>query len=503
MKKLKFKLKNIKEENLIWNKFKSCIYFTILISCLIVVLNLNINTNESEENLYSEKSIMKYVFHDYDGNVYVLNDETHGTSVSLDYLINDDVPDVLKDNNETEVWSVSIWDVIASQWDGSWNEILKNNDVKNNQISVDEIIQELWVDENLDDLEIDFDEVVDDWNNQDLYTVTQEESWNIMVITKQDGNSSMNSDENVGVNSGDLDYLGQVFTFVVEWYVQPILIPWDQLSFNENWKSITCVDNIGKCWYETNSSWVTIIGEYADCMTPRWYKIVHWDSVLAYQQMKNAPDICNIERRFCWKWKLSWTYTQQWCSINTNYTYEKWWEIEVSTEQDDTNPDVIQNPDWSVKVNDKEIWSSFVFERPSQTSTPGYYQTDNIVVDEEVDQTKKPHWDCTAPRWEKVKHWQIVQAFKHANWFSDAPCEAQIRICSMGYLKWSYTESTCKTRDTSFIDWINGSPTWETYSREKLEWVRRLIREEQSYDRNFRRITNSDELDRILSILDE
>jgi hypothetical protein len=74
-----------------------------LISCLIVVLNLNINTNESEENLYSEKSIMKYVFHDYDGNVYVLNDETHGTSVSLDYLINDDVPDVLKDNNETEV----------------------------------------------------------------------------------------------------------------------------------------------------------------------------------------------------------------------------------------------------------------------------------------------------------------------------------------------------------------------------------------------------------------
>jgi hypothetical protein len=37
-----------------------------------------------------------------------------------------------------------------------------------------------------------------------------------MVITKQDGNSSMNSDENVGVNSGDLDYLGQVFTFVVE-----------------------------------------------------------------------------------------------------------------------------------------------------------------------------------------------------------------------------------------------------------------------------------------------
>jgi hypothetical protein len=313
----------------------------------------------------------------------------------------------------------------------------------------------------------------------------------------------MNSDENVGVNSGDLDYLGQVFTFVVEWYVQPILIPWDQLSFNENWKSITCVDNIGKCWYETNSSWVTIIGEYADCMTPRWYKIVHWDSVLAYQQMKNAPDICNIERRFCWKWKLSWTYTQQWCSINTNYTYEKWWEIEVPIEQDDTNPDVIQNPDWSVKVNDKEIWSSFVFERPSQTSTPGYYQTDNIVVDEEVDQTKKPHWDCTAPRWEKVKHWQIVQAFKHANWFSDAPCEAQIRICSMGYLKWSYTESTCKTRDTSFIDWINGSPTWETYSREKLEWVRRLIREEQSYDRNFRRITNSDELDRILSILDE
>ena len=211
MKSLKFKIKSIKEEKLIWNKFKSYIYLTILLSCLIVIFNININTNMDVSD-DSEKSVMKYIFHDYDWNIYVLNDETHGTSVSLGYLINDDIPDSLKDD-ENEVWSVSLSGVNVSQENNLWNEVSIENDVKDNQVSVEEIIQELWVDWGSDSFVVDFDNVDDDnVDNQDLYKVTEEQSWNVMVITKQDDEFLKDDDKDVEVNSGDLDYFGQVFT---------------------------------------------------------------------------------------------------------------------------------------------------------------------------------------------------------------------------------------------------------------------------------------------------
>ena len=247
-------------------------------------------------------------------------------------------------------------------------------------------------------------------------------------------------------------------------------------------------------------------------MTPWWYKIAHWDSVLAYQQMSDTPDICNIERRFCWKWKLSGKYTQQWCYVNNNYTYEQWWDVKVQTETQSKNNKWFkwgtrQNSNWSVSVKNSEIWWSFVFDKPNNIYSD-YNESDNIRTESQwIEQTSRSYPDCTTPRWEKVKHWQFIQAFKHANWFSDAPCEAQIRLCSMWKLQWTYTESTCKTRDTSFIDRVNGSPTWQTYSKEKLELIKKQIKAEEVYYENTRnserRSTNSDALDRILYILDE
>ena len=72
----------------------------------------------------------------------------------------------------------------------------------------------------------------------------------------------------------------------------------------------------------------------------------------------------------------------------------------------------------------------------------------------------------------------------------------------MGDLMWTYIESTCKTWDTSFIDRINWSPTRETYSKEKLERVKKQIKNEQVYDKDYRRLLNSDSLDQILKIME-
>jgi hypothetical protein len=76
----------------------------------------------------------------------------------------------------------------------------------------------------------------------------------------------------------------------------------------------------------------------------------------------------------------------------------------------------------------------------------------------------------------------------------------------MWELMWTFSESTCKTRDTSFIDWINGSPTRETYSKEKLNLIKKQIKNEEKYYKNTRKnegkATNSNTLDKILYILD-
>lgn len=72
---------------------------------------------------------------------------------------------------------------------------------------------------------------------------------------------------------------------------------------------------------------------------------------------------------------------------------------------------------------------------------------------------------------------------------------------------WTYTESTCKTRDSSFIDWVNGSPSWNTYSKEKIERIKKQIKNEKKYYENTRKnaekSTDSDVLDKILYMLDQ
>jgi len=497
MKKTKLKLRNIKGNKIIWSKFRCYIDCVILVCCMVIAFNISSNINV--ENDIPEKNTMKYVFHDYDGNTYVLNDTVHGTTRSLDYLFKDEVPDSVKNDTKNWQWSASLADATNNQDTKQENEntqeidnTKENENIKDNQITIDEIIQELWAEWNSGDITIDFNNLGNDTDNQDSYTVTESPDWTTMIITK-DGLENLD-------NSDNPDITWKVFTYVIDGYVQPILIPRDQLAFNKNNNTITYIDDT---WNISGKKGVTIIDEYANCMTPWWYTIVHWDSVLAYQQRDDAPDICNIERRFCWNWKLSGTYRQQWCSINSDYTYAQWWEAVIAEKPSWPTPDIIQNPDWSVTVNDDEIWSSFVFDRPNPRGTTGYYWPDNIVTDEEVEQTTRPHRGCTTPWWERIKHWELVQAFKHANWFSDAPCQAQIRICTNWDLIWSYTQPNCKTRDTSFIDRINGSPTWETYSREKLEWVRELIEAEENYDIDYHRPTHSDQLDHILSILDD
>lgn len=543
----RLRIRKIKDEKLIWIKFRHYIDVTILVCCLIIAFNIHPSSiaenNINNANYKTEKTKMTYIFHDYEGNEYNMNEKIHWSSSSWDYLFNDEIPNELKWEEETFSNSVSIWDLIKEQnqnesintWESNNNEPNKSNsdlDIKDNQISVNDIMDDLWINSNNENQNND-KLVIDVWiysgdDDNSRYNIKNDKEGNSLIIEKiNDENTSWKKEDS---NNKEAEYennnslIAKTFTFVEEWRILPTLISRNDLYFWNTNQAISYVKNLDtkqntNLWNKSNNSmdsqkdetWITIIDDYADCMTPWWYKIHHWDSVLAYKQMEGTPDFCHIERRFCRKGKLSWTYTQQWCSINENYTYEQRWDVKVAQKNDDwfNWKNTRQNPDWSVSVKNSEIWWwEWIFNKPNKTSS-SFSTNENNIREEDVwiEQTNRPYRDCTAPRWEKVKHWDFIQAFKHENWFSDAPCELQIRLCSMWELMWTYTESRCKTRNTSFIDRVNWSPSRKTYSKEKIELVKKQIKDEENYYENTRknaqRSTDSDVLDRILYILDQ
>lgn len=562
------KIKKNKEHKIIWSKIRKYIDFVILWCCLIIAFNIHPN-KISENSISQNESKMIFIFHDYEWNEYIMNENIHGASNYWDYLFEDEIPNDLKWDEVEISESVSLKDLIddnnSDEISESWNNSQNSDFVKKNQVSIENIMSDLWFDWNninwetnneenntnnkenetsndenkIYDNELEINISNTDTENQEdsYYTISEEDSSMIIEKIKDDQYVEWQNNENLekendwklaNIESDNQSEnnlsIAKAFTFTEEWRVLPILIARNDLQFGnvdesidyKNIKSYNYTDSKDKKW------WITIIEDYADCNTPRWYKIKHWESVLAYKQMDNNPEICNIERRFCWKWKLSWTYTQQWCSVNKSYTNEPYfsnnsnnYSYETNSETNEANSETSNKSNWNskqkqdenIKTTNEEIWESYVFDRPNYTKSD-FTSSDNLRTEnQELDQTKRPHFDCTAPRWEKVKHGQFIQAFKHANWFYDAPCEMQIRLCSEWELLWTYKESTCKTWDTSFIDWVNGSPTRQTYSKEKLEWVKKQISNEQNYYEKTRkdatRSTNSTDLDRILFILDQ
>ena len=250
---------------------------------------------------------MIYIFHDYEWNEYILNDTIHGAADSRDYLFDFEIPDSIKWNHWTNdpVYTDSV--SLSNNWENnnqheSWN-------IKDNQISLENIMSDLWIDSEDNNLVISVSND-DDKNDWTSYSIKEKIDDSTLIIEKEKAQNDEEGAKETPWNDESLT--AKSFSYIKDWRVIPILVPWDDLqikeyndylnnnSVNETWNWYA-VQKINK----NKSEWPTIIDDYADCMTPRWYKIVHWDSILAYKQLDNAPDICNIERRYCRNGKLS------------------------------------------------------------------------------------------------------------------------------------------------------------------------------------------------------
>ena len=256
---------------------------------------------------------------------------------------------------------------------------------------------------------------------------------------------------------------------------------------------------------------IHLIPNYRQCMTPRGYKIDHWESIIAYKQDKNTYDDCNLERRYCYDGKLSGTFTEKSCKVNSKYSYYEKTFVSYYTNQ---KSDLIQSekqPQYreeNYKTNKHGI-EEILDVKPVHQITD-YYTTEPTVREEksEIEQHSFQHENCRAPWGEKVNHWQFVKAYKHKNGFSDYPCEVQIRLCVDWELEWTYQYDSCYGWNTSYLDRLDGYPTrWsmdlKPLTGKKLEYVNNLRKIESEYEKIEEGHFKTPLRDKILDLLDE
>lgn len=187
------------------------------------------------------------------------------------------------------------------------------------------------------------------------------------------------------------------------------------------------------------------------CITPWWEYVAHWDFVLAYEQRKDVDNLCNVQRRFCYDWKLDWTYIQKSCKENTLYSYVR--PEAISYTQKPVDPFVQPNQpflsgadfDTHGKINEVtdpiDVWGSPGSGRPVDSVSTSQTLLSNTV--------------CITPWWEKIKNWQFVKAYKSSIGLIDLPCEVELRMCVNWNLKGYYENRTCTFKKMTYRDYLS------------------------------------------------
>jgi len=192
--------------------------------------------------------------------------------------------------------------------------------------------------------------------------------------------------------------------------------------------------------------------KYEECELPRpGDKLQHGESTLAYQQRKDVPSICNVERRICNDWILEWTFVQRSCKENIDYIYTKH-EIILYNEKP-TNP-YIQTPDLA---GDRNAYFSSQGKR-NESLKP--ITTRNNVVNNVVRTEPTPTGqrtisknNCRAPWGEIIQHTHFTKAYKTKLGFTNRPCEVELRFCSNGDLEGTFRYPYCEYIDMVYQDY--------------------------------------------------
>lgn len=206
---------------------------------------------------------------------------------------------------------------------------------------------------------------------------------------------------------------------------------------------------LSKILLKDKEVWIVILPDYQSCQTPWGYPIPHWESVLAYQQDLNTPNVCFTQRRSCFDGKLSGTFTLQSCKENENFTYLKE-NFVVYNDPDKKRVPIDEEKVQTIEnTNDNLsnwlIWANWwVVSKPQ--SSISKWNSNEISNATPLEQTERPSVDCKSPWWEWVKDGQFVKAYQRRYGSNDVPCEVQLRRCVVWKLEWMYQYEKCEFR---------------------------------------------------------
>lgn len=208
-----------------------------------------------------------------------------------------------------------------------------------------------------------------------------------------------------------------------------------------------------------------------DCETPRWVVIRHKESILAYQQRKDVPDVCNVQRRTCNNWVLDWSFTQPSCDETVVYVNGTSKEKNIKSESSNvvsyTKKQVISYNDTSVKSEliqtpkysknelaeyDKNWKLKKGTEQPK--SDRKYWDEEWLIKEyDSKEQVNIKHYNCKTPWWETVQHGQFVRAYEFPFWFTNASCRIELRLCVDWDLMGSYWYKDCQYLDVTYEEY--------------------------------------------------
>jgi hypothetical protein len=191
---------------------------------------------------------------------------------------------------------------------------------------------------------------------------------------------------------------------------------------------------------------------FEDCITPWNNMIKHWESVLAYQQRKDVPTICNVQRRKCDDWELKWFYTQASCKEDIEYQYTR---VTVISHNTNKLGEFIQTPnsaknDSAIFTNDGKINQN---NDDVQTSWDNW-NNNPLYQEDKTNLTNTKYKNCLTSWGEIIAHWQFIRAYESPVGFVDEKCEVELRLCLDWNLKWNYSYEKCRYEDVTQMDYI-------------------------------------------------
>lgn len=204
------------------------------------------------------------------------------------------------------------------------------------------------------------------------------------------------------------------------------------------------------------------INNFDICTTPWNTTLKHGESIIAYEQRKDVPNICNAQRRTCNDGILNWFYKQWACREDVEYKYTR---VKVISYNNKKPGELVQNPGYA--KNDGAEFDTDGKINPAAKAPQSSW--DNNINNPKYNESsttlgKKSYYNCNTPWWEIVAHGQFVKAYQSQLWFVDQQCQVELRLCLNWKLNGHYGYKKCDPKDITYQDykWWNDDITKPT-----------------------------------------